>query len=78
MTFGLEKLFGVSLVGINRESDRHYLSCMTKHNTFLIDHLPDSEEWAGYVAVSGNFMFGPGESVDTATMVQFEPGAPGR
>lgn len=79
LIFGLEELFGVYLVGVNRESDRYYLSCRTGYDTFLIDHLPDSEEWASiYVSVTGNFMFGPGESIDTTTRVQFGTGAPGR
>ncbi|KAI8555241.1 hypothetical protein RHMOL_Rhmol05G0159300 [Rhododendron molle] len=77
LTFGLEELFGVYLVGVNREHDRYYLSCRTGYDTFLIDRLLDFEEWVSiYVSVTGNFMFGPGESMDTATTVPFETGAP--
>ncbi|KAI8549133.1 hypothetical protein RHMOL_Rhmol06G0002800 [Rhododendron molle] len=77
LAFGLEELFGVYSLGINQECGRHYLSCRADFDTFLIDRLPDSEEWAGiYVAVSGNFMFGPGEIADTSTSVQFEAGKP--
>jgi hypothetical protein len=78
LTFGLEELFGVYLLGVNRDYNRYYLSCRSGYDQFLIDHLPDSEEWASiYVSVTGNFMFGPGESADTATTVQYGTGTPG-
>lgn len=71
MTFGLEELFGVYLVGINRENNQYYLSYRMGYDTFLIYRLPDSEEWASiYVSIIGNFMFGAGESFDM--VVQFE------
>lgn len=79
LTFGLEELFRVYLVGVNRENNRYYLSCRTGYDEFLIDHLPDSEEWASiYVSVFENFMFRPGENIDTATRVQFGIETPGR
>ncbi|KAI8563841.1 hypothetical protein RHMOL_Rhmol03G0140600 [Rhododendron molle] len=75
LTFGLEELFRVYLVGVSRENARYYLSSRMGYDMFLIDHLPDSEEWASiYVSVSENFMFGPRESIDTVTTVQFETG----
>ncbi|KAI8551219.1 hypothetical protein RHMOL_Rhmol06G0167800 [Rhododendron molle] len=77
LTFRLEELFRVYLVGINRKNARYYLSCRTRYDTFLIDRLPNSEEWVSiYVSVSENFMLRPGESIDTATMVQLGTGTP--
>lgn len=78
LTFDLEELFGVYQVGVHRDYDRWYLSCRSGYDEFLIDHLPDFEEWASiYVLVIGNFMFCPGENLDTATTVQFGTGTLG-
>lgn len=78
LTFGLE-LFGVYQVKVHRDYNRYYLSCRSGYDEFLIDHLPDSEEWAGiYVSVTGNFMFRPSENLDTGTTIQFGIGTPGQ
>lgn len=71
LTFGLEELFIVYQVGVHRDYDRWYLSYRSGYDELLINHLPDSKECASiYVSVTSNFMFGAGESLDTA--VQFD------
>ncbi|KAI8567496.1 hypothetical protein RHMOL_Rhmol02G0126900 [Rhododendron molle] len=43
LTFGLEELFIIYLVGLNRESNRYYLSCRTGYDTFLTTTCPISK-----------------------------------